>query len=555
MTNLLGYFEVKKIFFLLILFWSLKNEAQQIHQPLNHEINSVIEKNLYKKTSNFHTSIRPFYKHETKAETKRDSLIDLQKKENRIYLTSNKWWAKFLRWTENKILDDDLIKTKLGVVALRINPTLDLSIGKDRIGQFDTWQNTRGFQLEGEIGEKFAFNSSFRETQGLFLPFVNDYANHSFVLPGQGRWKHFKGGPALDVGYAAGTLLYKANKTFTFQFGHGKNFIGDGYRSLLLSDNAFNYPFLKIESNFWNIKYVNLIAQFNHMGFESAGDRLFDKKWMAAQYLSWNITKRFNFSLYESVTWRAFPTRNFDINYLNPVAFLRPVEFQNGSKDAVLIGATSKFKLMNNLSIYGQLILDDLKISEFKNGTNWWGNKYGIQAGLKGFDLFKVKGLSFQAEYNLVRPYTYSHSDSITAYSQLNEALAHPLGANFKEAIGFLRYNHKRHFIEVKASQARFGADTSGVNHGQNIFLSYNTNRLEVEGVDGEFGHKTLQGLKTNLTIIEIKYAYMLNPSSNLLIELGIRDRAYTNSLLDNKTRYVYLGIRTSLNNFYYDFL
>jgi len=539
----------------LFLVLCLASFSQQVHVPLNHEISSVIEKNLYRKESNFHTSIRPFYQHQVEPESKTDSLINLQTRENRIYLTSDLWWAKALRWTENKLLDEDLVKTQLGTLKLRINPTLDLSRGRDRISLFDTWQNSRGFQIEGEVGQKFAFSSSFRETQALFLPFISDYGNQTFVLPGQGRWKHFKGGPALDVGQASGILLYKANKTFTFQFGHGKNFFGDGYRSLLLSDNAFNYPFLKVETNFWNIKYVNLIAQFNHMGFTSAGDRLFDKKWMAAQYLSWNITKRINLSLYEAVTWRALPTRNFDINYVNPVAFLRPVEFQNGSKDAVLIGMTGKWKIMNNLSLYGQLIIDDLRISEFKDGTNWWGNKYGIQGGIKTFDLFKVKGLSFQAEYNMVRPYTYSHSDSITAYTQLNEALAHPLGANFKEGLAFLRYNHKRHYVELKISQAGFGADTANINHGQDIFLSYNTNKLEVEGAGGEYGHKTLQGLKTTLTILEAKYAYMLNPRSNLMLELGIRDRIYSNSILENKTRYVYIGVRTSLSNFYYDFL
>ncbi|MFT6717274.1 MAG: hypothetical protein ACJA0Q_001926, partial [Saprospiraceae bacterium] len=258
---------MKQVLSFLFLFSSVFAFSQQIHTPFNHEINSVVEKNLYRKESNFHTSIRPFYRHQVEPESKRDSLVALQKKENRVYLTSDLWWAKLLRWTENKLLDDDLVNTHLGALKIRINPTLDLLKGEDRVSQFGTWQNSRGFQIEGEIGERFSFNSSFRETQALFLPFISDYGNQTYVLPGQGRWKHFKGGPALDVGHAAGVVLYKANKTFNFQFGHGKNFLGDGYRSLLLSDNAFNYPFLKIETTFWNIKYVNLIAQFNHLGF------------------------------------------------------------------------------------------------------------------------------------------------------------------------------------------------------------------------------------------------------------------------------------------------
>ena len=43
-------------------------------------------------------------------------------------------------------------------------------------------------------------------------------------------------------------IAYRPNKIFTFLGGYGKNFFGEGYRSLLLSDNASNYPFLKLET-------------------------------------------------------------------------------------------------------------------------------------------------------------------------------------------------------------------------------------------------------------------------------------------------------------------
>ena len=291
------------------------------------------------------------------------------------------------------------------------------------------------------------------------------------------------------------------------------------------------------------------------MGFSSAEDRLFDRKYFAIQYLSWNITKRLNISFFEMVTWKSVPTRNFDFNYINPIVFLRPVEFQNGSLDKMMLGLTGKFKLTNSISLYGQFVLDDLRISEFKNGTNWWGNKYGFQGGIKAFDLFKIRGLSAQVEYNQVRPYTYSHLDSITAYTQLNQPLAHPLGANFKEGVGFLRYNYKRHFVQLRVSQAIFGLDTANINHGQNIFLSYNTNKVEIEGENGEFGHKTLQGLKTKLDIVEFKYAYLLNPSSNLMLEVGITNRTYNNTNINNNTQHVFIGLKTSLSNIYYDFL
>ena len=529
--------------------------SQQVNSPINHEVSSVIDKNLYRLESDFHTNVRPFYHHEVMQIYNRDSIENTLVDSNRIYLLNTSWWAKAILWSEKKLLDEDLIKKTKGVLEFRINPTLQLYKGTERINQDKTWQSTRGYWLEGNIGKKFSFNSTFYESQGLFLPYQTNYIDQTYIIPGQGRAKPFGTGPAMDWGFSSGSIVYKANKTFTFLLGNDKNFIGDGYRSLLLSDNSSNYPFLKIETKFWKIKYVNIYAQLNHMGFNGSADKLFDQKYFSAQYLSYNITKRINFSLFEIVTWKASNGRNFDANYINPIIFLRPVEYQNGSSDGVLIGASSKFKISNKISLYGQLIVDDLKISEFKNGTNWWGNKYGMQVGLKMFDLFTLPCLSLHVEYNTVRPYTYSHSDSITAYSNLNQALAHPLGANFNEGVGFLRYNYKRHFIQIRYSQAVFGLDTANINHGQNIFLSYNTNKVQIEGENGEFGHKTLQGLKTTITILDAKYSFLINPRSNLFFDLGITNRQYSNNLGDSKTNYIYFGVRTSLSNFYYDFL
>lgn len=546
---------MKNIILVLLLLSTGLSFGQQLHSPLNHEVNSVIEKDLYRLESDFHTNVRPFYHHEVQQIYNRDSIQNTLKGSNRIYLLRTSWWAKAILWSEKKLLDDDLVKTSKTPLDFRINPILQLHRGTERVNQDKTWQSTRGFNIEGNLGKKFSFNTSFYESQGLFLPFQNDYINASFIIPGQGRAKPFGAGPAMDWGFSSGSIAYKANKTFTFQFGHDKNFIGDGYRSMILSDNSTNYPFLKIETTFWRIKYVNIYAQLNHLGFDGSGDRLFDQKFFSAQYLSYNITKRINFSLFQVVNWRASPGRSIDANYLNPIIFMRPVEYQNGSSDGVLIGATTKFKVSNKISLYSQIVVDDLKISEFKNGTHWWGNKYALQAGLKIFDLFTVPGLSVQAEYNTARPYTYSHSDSVNAYSNLNQALAHPLGANFNELVGFLRYNYKRHFVQIRYSQAVFGLDTANINHGQNIFYSYYTNRLKVEGEEGDFGHRTLQGLKTTLTIIDAKYSYLINPSSNLFFDLGITNRTHTNTLGDNKTNYIYFGVRTSLSNFYYDFL
>ena len=51
-----------------------------------------------------------------------------------------------------------------------------------------------------------------------------------------------------------------------------------------------------------------------------------------------------------------------------------------------------------------------------------------------------IKRLDITAEYNMVRPYTYSHDRAeegivISNYTHYNSPLAHPLGSNFREGL------------------------------------------------------------------------------------------------------------------------
>lgn len=541
--------------FSLILFVAINNSsAQQMHYFINQQMSNSVEKNLYSKDSNFHTSIRPYRYDEVNRLANIDSLNKVLLDSNRLYILPNSWWSKAIIWSENKLFDEDLISIDSNLFKMRANLLLNLNLGKDFENDLNTWNSTRGYWLEGSIGKKFYFNSALYENQAKLLPYQRAYSNQSFVIPGQGRFKLFKES-AVDWGFTTGSIGYRPNSYFNFELGHGKSFYGDGYRSLLLSDNAANSPFFKIETTFWKMKYSILYQSNNYIGFTDNGDRLFDSKYSVYHYLSYNVTKRFNLSFFENVTWGVSETRAFDWNYLNPVVLMRSVEWQNGSSDRVLIGANSSYKLLNKTTIYGQFVLDDLNIAELRKMDGYWGNKFGYQLGFKSFDLFKIPGLSIQSEYNAVRPYVYSHFDPLTAHTQLNQSLAHPLGANFHESVNFVRFRHKRHFVQLRYSYAIFGLDQNGENYGGNIFLSYNENRPQIQDEESLYGHKIGQGLKTQLSIFDAKYSYLVNPMANLLFEMGVTGRNYKNDVIQSENLYFYIGVKTALHNFYYDFL
>ena len=541
---------MKKLLAIIFIFVTSITFSQSLYFPLNHGYSNIIEKQLNTKSSSMHTAMKPFIYQDIDT-TIIDSSFKQFKRQKHLYLLGNSWWSKAALWGEKVLLDENLIVLKSEDFRLKISPLFDLAYGKDTVSGTTTYTNTRGVYLQGQIGKKFFFNSSFLESQAALLPYVQTMVTESGVIPGQGRFKPFKK-TGYDFNRASALISYSPNKYFNFQFGQDKLFIGDGYRSLLLSDNSFNYPFFKITTKFWKIQYTNIFTQFT--ASVTALDQLFPKKYGSFHYLSYNVVKWLNVSLFEGIIWSGANGRGFDFQYLNPVIFLRPVEYNNGSADNAIIGATAKVKLTDKWHLYGQLVVDEFNLNKVKEAPGWWANKWGIQAGTKVYDLFKVKNLSAQLEFNAVRPYTYTHSDSLSNYSNFNQALAHPLGANFAEGIGFIRYNYKRFFVEARASYAEYGNDTSNINFGQNIFLSYNTGKPKIDGPDGDFGHTIGQGQWNSVMYTDLKVALLVNPHTNMRVEVGWMRRSQETLTTTNNTQYFYIGFKTALFNYYTDY-
>lgn len=461
-----------------------------------------------------------------------------------------------------------IVKDTIDKFHLTIDPLFNFEFGKDLADTSGEklYKNTRGFLVRGSIREKFAFESSFYENQATYAKYIDSYiaetnnlfpqtANYSYdVIPGQGRAKKFKTN-GYDFGMASGYVSYSPIKMVNIQTGHGKHFIGDGYRSLLLSDNAFNYPYARITTTYKNIQYTNLYASF--MNLTDGGvttpahiERLFQKKIGSFQFLSVNLFHRLQLGLFQGMIWEAADSSNrqhTNFNTFDPVIGVSALTYGLHNENNILLGATFKLKITNSISLYGQYMLDDVYSDKGRGDIR---KKHGYQIGFKYFDLFTIKNLHIQAEYNSVRPYAYAAENSYQSYTHYNQALAHPLGANFNEAVGFINYRLKDFFIEIKANYAVKGADSLTNNFGGNIFKSDNsfpiTQKLE--------NISTTQGLKTTIMYQDIHIGYLVNPSTNFNIVLGFTNRIEKTEKGTSETQFVYFGIRTSLSNFYYDF-
>lgn len=512
-------------------------------QQYNHFLNSSYDYNLYKvlhSKKDFHSSIKPYSINYINQYVNFDSIQN----EKKISFSNTKHLKR-----KNLLFNNNTVHVEEGDFTLIVNPSFNFTLGKDFSNSVSTYINSRGIQIMGSLGKNFSFYATIYENQARYPEYVNDFINKTGVVPGQGLMREYGDG-GYDYSKSAGYLSYSPSKYFNIQFGTGKNFIGDGYRSLLLSDNSFNYPFLKLTATVWKLKYMSLFTEFMDFEMPHPENERFDKKYAAIHYLSWKVSNKFTLGLFEAVIFPAKyedgSTRGFEFNYLNPLIFYRPVEFSMGSPDNAILGSNFSYLLGRNNLIYGQFILDEFRISDLLKGNGFWHNKFGYQLGIKCFDFFKVENLYVQFEYNRIRPYTYSHDERIQAYGHYNQPLAHPFGANFWEFITIANYYKKRFYFNYKFIIAKYGEDKEGKNYGKDIFSSYNN-------FVSEFDNYVGQGLTTTLLYNNIECSYLINPSYNLNFVLGFTNRVTKSDFGKNTTNYIYIGLRTSIDNFYFD--
>ncbi len=433
---------------------------------------------------------------------------------------------------------------------LSVNPIIGFSYGSDSSGP--TMQNTRGIEVRGSIDKKVGFYSAITENQWRFPKYYRQQIDSTGIIPGIGFHKNFKGN-AHDFFLARGYLTFSPTKHIGMQFGHDQNFIGNGYRSLILSDFSNPYLFLKINTKIWRFNYQNLFSQLADFSFQSGNGSGMKPKYFVNHYLGIKLLKNLELGFFESVIYDRGDTNksgSFDLNYLNPIIFYRAIEHNLNSSDNVIVGLDFKWNIKQKFSFYGQFVLDEFKKDSLLKRTGWWANKFGVQAGVKYINAFTLKGLDLQAEFNSVRPYTYTHFKKSQNYVNYNQALAHPFGANFKELVLVGRYHpFFKLFIEGGYIKVIKGLDSTSrtKQFGGNILDTY-LNRPY------ESGHKIGQGVKTNYSIAFVSVSYRL--AHNFWLDARANFRHVSSKLLsfESQSNWYQIGARFNFNMRNYDF-
>ncbi len=529
--------------------------AQSVYAPLNKDYYHLVERYEIKNgrfATGFHSQIKPYERKGivqlTDSVARDHNFLSRRDRFNLTYLRNDSWeWADSAENDSRRPIlgvfyrkKSDLYHHQQEDFDLHVNPVLYVGGGSEPGGK-KLYINTRGAEVRGMIAKSIGFYTFLADNQAVFPEFVQDYTQFYNAVPQEGYWKSFKTN-GVDFFTARGYITFSPVKPVQVQFGHDKNFIGNGYRSMILSDFSNNYLFLKLNTRVWRINYQNIFAQMNGDILNFADD-LFPKKYFAFHHLSVNLTRNLNIGVFESVVYGRDSVGNgrFDLNYLNPIIFYRSVEQQLGSLDNSIVGLDFKWNFLRHFSLYGQFVLDEFLLSRVKERKGWWANKQAGQIGLKYIDVAGIPNLDLQLETNIARPYTYSHETIYTSYSHYNLPLAHPLGANFYETIGILRYQPlDRLQLIGKLIYAKYGTDEPGTNWGTNVRKSY-------KNIQQEFGNKIGQGVSTQLAYADFTASYMLKHNLFIDAKAVVRRLNSANDELDLNSYIGFLALRWNI--------
>jgi len=532
--------------FLLVNLLSGMVSAQSVYQPYSFQFYQKFNSDLYSTSSNQHTSLKPFFDDDSLLIRHYDSLMSVAKINPKSAFAYQKLFSQHLvdlKWNNSTFYADILSEFTLGKSFSHADTS-----GRTFSNTITSNIYSLGLQLGGTFGQNFTYNiAGFASTQTV-PDYISTYIKQTGVIPGQGLSSN-TGGNSYNLNYITATFSYTPSQYLNISAGRDKTFIGDGYRSLLLSDYSSPYLFFKLTATLGHLKYMAMWTDMNDpITVSQYGIQR--NKFGVFHYLDWSLSNRLSFGFFENIT--GFFTddngvkRPFDFNYINPLIYMQAINNDSGDPDKSLLGFTGKYKISNGLTAYGQFALNEFHSVDFFSSNGSFTNKYAWQFGLRGTNLFSVNNLNFLVETNSAKPYTYSARAAIESYSNNGEPLAHPWGANFREVVVMLNYSYKRFDYSFESDFGRYGLDLNGADFGKNLFEVY-TDAARY------YGNYTTQGLTTNLTFIEGKVAYIINPKTNLRLELGGIFRVEKNMLFNNNVNMITFGVKSSFRSVYND--
>ncbi len=429
--------------------------------------------------------------------------------------------------------------------SLQFNPLLYLAIGPAKLSQRDgrdnrplMHRNTRGVRLSGHVG-RFFVETRLEETQ-------QDVPGQAreWLIRRLGRVNHpvstddeLLASGNLDYFIGTGLIGYRAPHV-EIRLGRDKNRWGFGTNSLTVSDFSYVYDQLQVRLDVWRLQYVTVFSSLSDRKAGRTGQEI-PPKFGVFHRLAVHLPGHVQIGFFESVVFTpedASESGSY-FGFLNPVIFYRSIDGDIGSPGNVVIGIDGQWIAYPGYAIYGQIALDEFKVSEFFRSRGWWKNTYGIQTGVRISD-FVVNDLDFALEYARIRPYMYSNRTPSLSYLHSRGVLGHSAGPNAIDWTFSAEYRPiDRITLAFQGAYTKRGLNTADQNFGSDPSVAYNTNRVDSLGNPLLFGVDLLQGVRQREWLTEARVSYEI--WTNASVDLAM---VYQSVRTDGEKKDRYLG-------------
>ena len=213
---------------------------------------------------------------------------------------------------------------------------------------------------------------------------------------------------------------------FELQIGQDNLRWGPGYHgALIVSENPISMDMMKLQATYKHITFSAFTGILEDTNPE------INLKYLSGHRIEGYLWNRLGLGFSEVVVYG----NRFEPGYLNPVTVYlasaanieRGDSRATGTGDNVLISVDSRLRLIDNLEIYGELMVDDGNpAAEFHN----WDTKFGILGGIYATDPFGIPDTDLHAEYAFINQYAYTHENPVNVYKHFTSVIGHHIGSD-----------------------------------------------------------------------------------------------------------------------------
>ena len=271
--------------------------------------------------------------------------------------------------------------------------------------------------LYGQAGETFAFTTDIAH-RFVYGEIFED------LFPDETKIRQLEGN--LKNRTAINAYLKFNLPWFELQLGQDTLQWGPGYHdSLLISKNPLAMDMIKLQAKYKSVTFTGFTAVLEDMATD------INDKYISGHRVEGYFWDRFGFGISEVVVYG----NRFEPGYLNPINIYlineQPISRADGrvdgSGDNVLMSVDMRLRPLDNLEIYGELMVDDGNpAANFKH----WDTKFGILGGIYLTDPFGIPNTDFHAEYAFINQYAYTHVNPVNVYKHFTTPIGHQIGSD-----------------------------------------------------------------------------------------------------------------------------